>query len=108
MSSDYVWVVGFDASTGKAMQFIRCHKNSAPFHESLYACEGYSVQTMTSEEFGELADRGVPGSGSLPVSAIDFSVPGAAGLSAIRFAGGEGDQCSSIWILTVTWTCSTT
>lgn len=54
MSSDYVWVVGFDASTGKAMQF----KNSAPFHESLYACEGYSVQTMTSEEFGELADRG--------------------------------------------------
>lgn len=58
MSSDYVWVVGFDASTGKAMQFIRCHKNSAAFHESLYACEGYSVQTMTSEEFGELADRG--------------------------------------------------
>lgn len=58
MSSDYVWVVGFDASTGKAMQFIRCHKNSAPFYESLYACEGYSVQTMTSEEFGEPADRG--------------------------------------------------
>lgn len=29
-------------------------------------------------------------------------------LSVIRFAGGEGDQCSSIWILTATWTCSTT
>lgn len=72
MSSDYVWVVGFDASTGKAMQFIRCHKNSAPFHESLYACEGYSVQTMTSEEFGELADRGALSSG-LSVLTIAFS-----------------------------------